>query len=291
MRPDTRGMTRIADLLVDGPTVSYEFFPPKDEDMERLLEKSLLKLLPLQPSFVSVTYGALGSTRERTREIVLNLSANNPFPTMPHLTCVGHTRADIIGLLDTYRDAGIDNVLALGGDPPADGSDPGGDFTYAQQLVELVAEAGGFGIAVAAQPEAHPRSPDRLSDRRYLAAKLELADFAITNFFWEAKHYTQLMEDLSALGCTKPVIPAIFPFINVPGALRMSAMNGTHVPDDLRSRMEAVDGDPKAVRILGVEVATALGAGLLAAGAPGLHIITMNRSVSTRGVLEGLGLR
>lgn len=284
-------MTRIAELLGDGPSVSYEFFPPKDDDAERLLEKSLLKLLPLQPTFVSVTYGALGSTRERTRDIVVNLTATNPFPTMPHLTCVGHSREDIVELLDTYRAAGIDNVLALGGDPPADGSDPGGEFTYAQELVELVREVDGFGVAVAAQPEAHPRSADLTSDRRYLAAKLGLADLAVTNFFWEVEHYLRMMDELAALGCTKPVIPAVFPFINVPGALRMSAMNGTLVPDDLRSRMEAVDGDPKAVRLLGVEVATRLGADLLAAGAPGLHLITMNRSVPTRAVLENLGLR
>jgi methylenetetrahydrofolate reductase (NADPH) len=284
-------VTRIASLLGGKPTVSYEFFPPKDDEAERLLEKSLPKLTPTQPTFVSVTYGALGSTRERTREIVLNLSAHNPFPTMPHLTCVGHSRTDIVELLDSYRSAGIDNVLALGGDPPADGSDPGGEFAYAQELVELVREVGGFGVAVAAQPESHPRSPDRVSDRRYLAAKLALADFAITNFFWEATVYVQMMEDLAALGCDKPVIPAILPFINVPGAIRMSAMNGTHVPDDLRSRMESVDGDPKAVRLLGVEVASELGADLLAAGAPGLHLITMNRSVSTRGVLTNLGLR
>ncbi len=284
-------MTRIAELLSAGPSVSYEFFPPKDDDMERLLEKSLQKLLPLQPTFVSVTYGALGSTRERTRDIVVNLSSDHGFPTMPHLTCVGHTRSDIVDLLGTYSSAGIDNVLALGGDPPADGSDPGGEFAYAQELVEVVREVGGFGVAVAAQPEGHPRSPDRPSDRRYLAAKLEFADFAITNFFWELRHYVDLVEDLAALGCTKPVIPAIFPFINVPGALRMSAMNGTDVPAGLRTRMEAVDGDPKAVRLLGVEVASQLGADLLAAGAPGLHLITMNRSVPTRGVLDSLGLR
>jgi methylenetetrahydrofolate reductase (NADPH) len=285
-------VTRIADLLMQGPpTVSYEFFPPKDDDAEKLLSKALPKLLPTDPSFVSVTYGALGSTRERTRDIVVDLSARYAFPTMPHLTCVGHSRADILELLEIYRAAGIDNVLALGGDPPADGSDPGGEFAFAQQLVEIVREAGGFGVAVAAQPENHPRSPDRVSDRRYLAAKLSLADFAITNFFWEAKHYVELISDLAALGCDKPVIPAIFPFINVPGALRMSAMNGTDVPVDLVSRMEAVDGDPKAVRLLGVDVASQLGADLLAAGAPGLHLITMNRSVSTRAVLKNLGLR
>ena len=283
-------MTRIADLFAGGPTVSFEFYPPKDEETERNFALALPKLAATGPAFMSVTYGALGSTRERTLQIVLDANAEYPFPTMPHLTCVGHTRADILRLLETYREAGIDNVLALGGDPPADGSDPGGEFEYAQELVEIVRDAGGFGIAVAAQPELHPRSTDRELDRKYLAAKLALSDFAITNFFWEAAHYVRMMDDLAALGCEKPVIPAIFPFINVPAALRMSQMNATNVPDDLRGRMEAADGDPKAVRVLGVEVASALGAELLEAGAPGLHLITMNRSVSTRGVLDNLGL-
>jgi methylenetetrahydrofolate reductase (NADPH) len=284
-------MTRIADLVsADGPTVSFEIFPPKNDEAERLLEKALIKLEAMHPSFISVTYGALGSTRERTREIVLNIDAGNAFPAMPHLTCVGHSRADIIELLDAYRAGGIDNVLALGGDPPADGSDPGGEFEYAVELVELVREVGGFGVAVAAQPEMHPRSTDLSADRRFLAAKLALSDFGITNFFWEAGHYVRMMDDLSALGLDTPVIPAVFPFINVPGALRMSEMNRTNVPDDLRSRMEAVDGDAKAVRLLGVEVATKLCADLLAAGAPGLHLITMNRSVSVRQVIDNLGL-
>jgi methylenetetrahydrofolate reductase (NADPH) len=284
-------MTHIADLIAAGPTISFEFFPPKTDEMERSLALALTRLAPLQPSFVSVTYGALGSTKARTREIVLQVNAENTFPAMPHLTCVGHSRADLVELLDTYRAGGIDNILALGGDPPADGSDPGGEYMYAMELVNLVREVGGFGVSVAAQPELHPRSPDRDSDRRHLAAKLELADYAITNFFWDAKHYVRLMDDLAAIGCDKPVIPSVMPFINVPGVLRMSEVNGTHVPDDLRARMEAVDGDPKAVRILGEDVATQICADLLAAGAPGLHLYTMNRSLSVRNVLGKLGLR
>ena len=283
-------MTRIAEALERGPTVSFEFYPPKDEETERNFSLALPRLAATGPTFISVTYGALGSTRERTQQIVLDAHAAYPFPTMPHLTCVGHTRADILELLETYRAVGIDNVLALGGDPPADGSDPGGEFEYAQELVEIVRDVGGFGIAVAAQPELHPRSTDRALDRKYLAAKLMLSDFAITNFFWEVEHYVRMMDDLVAQGCDKPVIPAIFPFINVPSALRMSQMNATHVPDELRNRMAAVEGDAKAVRQLGVEVASKLGAELLEAGAPGLHVITMNRSVSTKGVLENLGL-
>src|SRR5512134_1235935 len=166
-------MTRIADLLDAGQTLSFELFPPKTDEAERMLEKAVVELAELRPSFVSVTYGALGSSRERTRDVVTRINAEQAFPAMPHLTCVGHTRADIAELLDHYADHGVENILALGGDPPADGSDPGGEYEHASQLVEQVrAHPAGFAVAVAAHPEVHPRSPDRDSDRRYLAAKL-----------------------------------------------------------------------------------------------------------------------
>src|SRR5436305_3847138 len=173
-------MTKIVDLLKAGPTRSSEFFPPKNAEMERQLEKAVHELAPLRPSFVSVTYGALGSTREFTRDAVVHINAEQPFPAMPHLTCVGHTRADIGALLDYYANNGIENVLALGGDPPADGSDPGGEFTYATELIEIVrAHPAGFCVGVAAHPEVHPRSPDRTTDSRRLAETLALADFRI----------------------------------------------------------------------------------------------------------------
>src|SRR5581483_8229648 len=176
-------MPRISDLLRQGRTFSFEFFPPKTEEARRQLEKAVHELAPLRPSFVSVTYGALGSTREYTRDAVVRINEDQPFPAMPHLTCVGHTRADITDLLDFYANNGIENILALGGDPPADGSDPGGDFTYATDLIELVrAHPADFCVGVAAHPEVHPRSPDRATDRRRLADKLARADFAITQF-------------------------------------------------------------------------------------------------------------
>jgi methylenetetrahydrofolate reductase (NADPH) len=177
---------KISDLLVAGPTLSFEFFPPKSDEAERQLEKAIHELAPLRPSFVSVTYGAGGSTRDRTRDIVIEVNRSQPFPAMPHLTCSGHTRAQITELLDEYAAAGIHNILALAGDPPADGSEPGGDFTYATELVEMVRDhPGDFAIGVAAHPELHPRSDgDREADRRWLAAKLALADFALTQFFY-----------------------------------------------------------------------------------------------------------
>src|SRR4051812_38948997 len=178
-------MARIGDLLATRPTLSFEFFPPKTDEAERALEKAVAELAELRPSFVSVTYGAGGSTRERTRDIVVRINREQPFPAMAHLTCVGHTREQVQTLLDEYAASGVENILALGGEPPVDGSDARGDFVYATDLVEFVrAHPAGFSIGVAAHPELHPRSTDRAVDRRQLAAKLELADFGVTQFFF-----------------------------------------------------------------------------------------------------------
>src|SRR5438067_5303086 len=269
-------MARIADLLAAGPTRSFEFFPPKNAEMERQLEKAVHELAPLRPSFVSVTYGALGSTREFTRDAVVQINAEQPFPAMPHLTCVGHTRSDIDGLLDYYASNGIENVLALGGDPPADGSDPGGEFTYATELLDIVrAHPAAFCVGVAAHPEVHPRSPDRATDRRRLAEKLEMADFAITQFSFLPDEQIRLRDELSALGCTKPVIPSVFPVINVAGVQRMATMNGSVIPAELLERLTAASSPDEVVSI-GVDAAIEICAQLVAAEMPGIHLYPMN---------------
>src|SRR4051794_12439598 len=201
---------------------------------------------------------------------------------MPHLTCVGHTRADIDALLDFYADNGIENVLALGGDPPADGSDPGGDFAYAMELLDVVrAHPAGFCVGVAAHPEVHPRSPDRATDRRRLADKLALADFAITQFSFLPDEQLRLRDELAALGCTTPVIPSVFPVINVAGVQRMAAMNGSVIPAPLLERLTSAASQEEVVSI-GVEAATEICTRLLAADVPGLHLYPMNRSESLR---------
>jgi len=283
-------MTKIAELLAAGRTFSFEFFPPKTDEARRQLEKAVHELAPLRPSFVSVTYGALGTTREFTRDAVVRINEEQPFPAMPHLTCVGHTRADIASLLDYYADNGIENILALGGDPPADGSDPGGDFTYATELIEVVrTHPAGFCVGVAAHPEVHPRSPDRATDRRLLANKLELADFAITQFSFLPEAQIRLRDELAALGCTTPVIPSVFPVVNVAGIKRMAAMNGSVIPEPLLERLDRA-ADPDAVMAIGVEAATEIAARLLEAGLPGLHLYPMNRSESIRRLYENLGL-
>jgi methylenetetrahydrofolate reductase (NADPH) len=284
-------MTQIKDLLDSGRTLSFEFFPPKNDEMERQLEKAVVEIAELQPSFVSVTYGALGSSRERTRDAVTRINQEQAFPAMPHLTCVGHTRADIGELLDHYAANGIENILALGGDPPADGSDPGGDYGHASQLVAQVREhPGAFSIGVAAHPEIHPRSPDRTTDRHFLAAKLAVADFAMTQFFFSVDDYLRLVDELAELGCDKPVIPGVMPIATVAGVRRMAGMNGSVIPDALLERLLAVEGQTEEVRKIGVEVATELCSALLAEDVPGLHLYALNRSESVREIYANLGL-
>jgi methylenetetrahydrofolate reductase (NADPH) len=284
-------MARIKELLDTGRTLSFEFFPPKNDEMERQLEKAVADLAELQPSFVSVTYGALGSSRDRTRDAVIRMNAEQTFPAMPHLTCVGHTRADIAELLDEYAAAGIESILALGGDPPADGSDPGGDYEHAAELVAQVrAHPASFSVGVAAHPEIHPRSPDRASDRQFLAAKLAEADFGITQFFFDLDDYLRMVDELHELGCDQPVIPSVMPILTVAGIRRMAGMNGSVIPDELLERLLAVEDDADAVRQIGVEVATELASALLAEDVPGLHLYALNRSESVREIYANLGL-
>ena len=283
-------MARIADLLAAGRTFSFEFFPPKTDAAQLTLGRTIAELEPLGPSFVSVTYGAGGSTRSRTHEVVAWVRRETAITPMAHLTCQGHTRAEIAEILDNYRAAGIENILALGGDPPKDPADVRpSDYTYATDLIDDVDAAQAFSIGVAAHPELHPRSPDRDTDRRHLAAKLERADFAITQFFFEREHYVRLVDELAALGCTKPVVPGIMPITNAGQVARMAAMSGAAIPTSITDRLDRTD-DPDEVHRIGVDVATGLAAELLEAGAPGLHFYTLNRSTATREIYANLGL-
>jgi methylenetetrahydrofolate reductase (NADPH) len=284
-------MTRISDLLAKGPTWSFEFFPPKTPEGMASFDRAVTELSALEPAYVSITYGAGGSARDTTYDLVVRVNEEQAFPAMPHLTCVGHTRAELVDLLESYQSQGVDNVLALAGDPPKDGSDPGGDFVYATELVALAREVGDFSVGVAAFPEVHPRSTDRATDRRFLAAKLEAADFGMTQFFWEAEHYRTMIEELGALGCMTPILPGVMPFVSVAGARRMSAMNNTEIPAWLQERMDEVDGDAEATRRLGVEVATGLIERLLEIGVPGIHLYAMNRAQSIEEIYDNLGLR
>jgi methylenetetrahydrofolate reductase (NADPH) len=282
-------VTRIAELLAAGPTRSFEFAPPRDEEGARRLEKVLHELEPLHPSYVSVTYGAGGSTRVATRQVVEHIHRDTSMTVMPHLTCVAQTRPEIRALVEGYRDAGIDNLLALAGDPPVGDEPVSSDFHYAVELIELARGVGEFSIGVAAFPEGHPRSPDLATDRRHLADKLRLADFGVTQFFFSVDDYLRMVDDLAALGVDTPVLPGLMLFVNVDGLRRMAAVNGTNIPDDLQRRLDLVAGTPAKVRDVAVDVTAELCAELLERGAPGVHLYTMNFSSACHLLYERLG--
>ena len=283
-------MAKIGDLLRAGRTFSFEFFPPKTDDAQLTLGRTIAELEPLHPAFVSVTYGAGGSTRARTRDVVTWVRRETDITPMAHLTCQGHSRAEITEILQHYRDADVSNIMALGGDVPNDPADVRpSDYTYASELVADVNDFGCFSVGVAAHPEGHPRSPDLATDRRLLADKLRTADFAITQFFFEADHYIRLVDELDALGVNKPVLPGIMPVTNKGQIVRMADMSGTAVPAWLLDRLSSTD-DAHEIRKIGVEVATDLCQALLAAGAPGLHFYTLNRSTATREIYANLNL-
>jgi methylenetetrahydrofolate reductase (NADPH) len=283
-------VTRISDLLAEGRCFSFEFFPPKTEEAEAQLQRTLLELAPLRPSFVSITYGAGGTTRERTHDLVLGILQSTEMTPMAHLCCAGHRQDELAGILARYRDEGVENILALRGDPPAELGLPPGDLDHAIDLVHLAKEIGPFSVGVAAHPEGHPASPDMESDRRHLAAKLAVADFAVTQFFFRLDDYLRLVDDLAALGCDRPVVPGIMPVTNLSQVARFAALSGAEFPADLAARLEAVAEDPAEVRRIGVEVATDLCRDLLDAGAPGLHFYTLNRSPATREIFANLDL-
>ncbi len=280
---------RIDDLISRGRTRSFEFFPPKTDEESATLARTLSDLEPLDPSFVSVTYRGGAASRQRTFDLVTSIQARGHLTVMAHIICVGHRRAEMVELLERYRDAGVENLMALGGDPPEDPRDAPSDFSYALELVELAREVGPFSVGVGAHPLGHPRSPDLATDRRHLAEKLRAADFAVTQFFFAAEEWRRLVEELGELGVTKAVLPGIMPVTSLSSVPRMALM-GAPVPASLASRLEAASarGGPAAVRAEGVAAARELCEELLESGAPGLHFYTLNRSTATREIHESL---
>ncbi|MPZ72318.1 MAG: methylenetetrahydrofolate reductase [NAD(P)H] [Nitriliruptorales bacterium] len=280
-------------LARDGPSFSFEFFPPKTDDGERLLWTAIRELEPLQPTFVDVTYGAGGGTRDRTLSVVKRIAAETSLTVVAHLTCVAATVEDLQATIADFADAGIRNVLALRGDmpggPQATWEATRGGLAHADELVRLLHGEGDFCVGVAAFPEGHPESPDRETDAKYLAAKCAAgADFAITQFFFSAADYLELLDRVADLGCDVPVIPGVMPVTNVSQIQRMAAMSGAEFPQWLADRLQDVADDPQAVRAVGVEVAAALCEELLAGGAPGIHFYTLNRSTATREIYAQL---
>ncbi|HUO49013.1 MAG TPA: methylenetetrahydrofolate reductase [Acidimicrobiales bacterium] len=284
-------MTRIADLLAQGPTYSFEFFPPKNDKELATLSHTLVELQPLEPSFVSVTYRGGAASRQRTFDLVTGMLHTTRLNPMAHLICVAHTRLELADILVSLRKAGVENLMALGGDPPEDPDAGPGELAYAAELVELARAVGGFSIGVAAHPAGHPRSTDLASDRDHLAAKLAMADFGVTQFFFEAGEYESLVADLDARGTTKPVLPGILPVTSLSTMARLGAM-GAAAPEWMQQRLRAAEarGGAEAVRKEGVELATELCARLVDDGVPGLHFYTFNTSSATREIYASLGL-
>ncbi len=287
---------RIGDLLGGGQrSFSFEFFPPKDEAGEEVLWRSISELEPLVPTFVSVTYGAGGTTRDRTLAITARIAQETSLLPMAHLTCVGHTTDELLDILATLRGSGVGNVLALRGDPPGGPGTPfeptPGGVDYASELVDLVRRSSDLCIGVAAFPEGHRDAATVEDDVAVLRAKQDAgAEFAVTEMVLRASDYTSLVERAEAAGVTLPIVPGIMPILGMGSMAKMVELSGRDIPREVRARMEPLADDPAAVRAEGIAIANELCDDLLAGGAPGLHFYTLNRSKATREIWSALSL-
>jgi methylenetetrahydrofolate reductase (NADPH) len=284
------------ELLEHGErSFSFEFFPPKDEAGEQQLWEAIEALEPYHPNFVSVTYGAGGSTREKTIGITGRIARETSLTPVAHLTCVGHTRQELERILDAYAAEGIEHVMLLRGDP-SDGprapwTPTEGGLTYALELVELARSRGDFEIGVAAFPEGHPTAASREADADVLVAKAKAgAEFAVTQMFFRATDYFDLVERVRARGVDIPIVPGIMPILNLNAIRRQGELIGTDVPDHVVSRIAAHEGDPAAMRAEGIALAAELCEQLLDGGAPGLHFYTLNRSKATLEIFAALNV-
>ncbi len=288
----SRSIARV--LAQEGTSYSFEFFPPKDDAGEQTLWQAIRRLERIRPTFVSVTYGAGGSTRERTVRMTGRIARETTLTPMAHLTCVGSSVAQIRQVVGEYAGAGIRNVLAMRGDPPGG---PGTSWTphpqglnHADELVTLIRSLGSFTVGVAAFPDQHPESSSLDQDADVLVRKADAgAEFAVTQFVFDADSYVRLRDRVVARGRDLPIIPGLMPVTNFAQVSRMAELSGTPLPAAVVARLEAVAGDPGAIREVGVQIATELAVRLLAEGAPGLHFYTMNRSPATLEVYANLG--
>lgn len=292
----TGEQTSVREFLASGRrSFSFEFFPPKDADGERVLWESVDRLAALDPTFVSVTYGAGGTTRDRTAQVTARLTRSTPLTALAHLTCVGASREELRDVVTQFTDGGVRNLLALRGDPPGGPGKPWvahpSGLNHAIELVELIREAGEYSIGVAASTQPHPESNDLDQDARVLVAKARAgADFAVTQLFFEVEEYLALVDRVSRHGSDLPILAGILPITRFNQVERFAAMSGVPVPAWLVGRLEAVKDDSDAVRAIGMDAATTLVGQLLDAGAPGIHLYTLNRSAAAVEIFENLGL-
>jgi methylenetetrahydrofolate reductase (NADPH) len=271
--------------------ISFEFFPPKTDEQRAQLESAVKRLKTLSPDYVSVTFGAGGSTLSYTDDTVRQLRHDHGLHVAPHLSCMGGTRKEIAGLLDVYRDTGCRRIVALRGDLPSGMATPG-DFRYAVELVRFIREHSGdyFHIEVAAYPETHPQADDALADLRHFKDKVDAgANGAITQYFFNPDAYFRFIDDVQRLGVNIPIVPGIMPISNFGQLRRFSESCGAEIPRWIVKRMQAHGDDAEAIRELGADVVAALCRRLLDGGAPGLHFYTINRARATQLVLERLG--
>jgi methylenetetrahydrofolate reductase (NADH) len=294
-QPDHLTRSIPAVLAEEGTSYSFEFFPPKDDAGEQTLWEAIRHLERIHPTFVSVTYGAGGSTRDRTVRMTGRIARETTLMPMAHLTCVGSSIAELRQVVGEYAGAGIRNVLALRGDPPGG---PGTAWTlhpeglnHADELVSLIRSLGSFTVGVAAFPDQHPESSSLDQDADVLVRKADAgAEFAVTQFVFDADSYVRLRDRVVARGRNLPIIPGLMPVTSFAQVRRMAEMSGTPLPAAVVSRLEAVADDAPAIREVGVQIATELSQRLLAEGAPGLHFYTMNRSLATLEVYANLGV-
>jgi methylenetetrahydrofolate reductase (NADPH) len=283
-------------LASGGRSFSFEFFPPKDATAEAVLWESVRRVEQVSPTFVSVTYGAGGSTRDNTVRVTRRIAEETTLTPVAHLTCVSASRAELRQVVGAYADAGVRNVMALRGDPPGGVGQPWvrhpHGLDHADELVAMLGELGRFCVGVAAFPERHPESSDLEQDARVLVAKQRAgARFAVTQFFFDVEDYLRLRDFAVRHGCTMPIIPGLIPVTSLKQVPRLQQLsNGARMPADLVGPLQAAGDDPAAARRAGIEAATVLADRLLAEGAPGLHLYTMNRSTATLEIYAALGL-